>query len=400
MLEYISYRKYKKYKAQKEAREAEGKTANNGKLIEENLNRPGPVLSRDDEAFLESILFDSNDDSPPPLPVRPTLDHTWTSDSSLSSPRRANTSNSPPATVKEKEKEKEKEKRRSHNPISLLLHRKDKEKDMQLAHPHRDPAPVVTPEEAARERDDLNQVLDDLNLSAQNNKAFALSPDSNELVRKFTLVLKDLVNGVPTAIDDLKGLIEDRDGVLKKNYDKLPSSMKKLVAQLPDKMTQSMGPEVMAAAAKSQGVKVDDLPEGSNMKDTAKSLFMPKNLQDIITKPTALIGMLKAIVNFLKLRWPAFIGLNVVWSVAIFLLLLVLWYCHKRGREVRLERENAIDGSGRVEELPDDPMLSGPPSRRSSYRSESLRTASHSGTNTPRDDDYIPENPRRRRTHR
>ncbi|CRK18072.1 hypothetical protein BN1708_017629, partial [Verticillium longisporum] len=110
--------------------------------------------------------------------------------------------------------------------------RKDKDKDKQLAvvEPKK-----VDPSEEARERDDLSRVLDDLNLGAQNNKAFALSAESNELVRKFTLVLKDLVNGVPTAVDDLKALVDDRDGTLKKNYDKLPSSMKKLVAGLPDK---------------------------------------------------------------------------------------------------------------------------------------------------------------------
>jgi hypothetical protein len=46
-------------------------------------------------------------------------------------------------------------------------------------------------------------------------------------------------------------------------------------------------------------------------------------------------------------------------------LLFVLWYCHKRGREVRLEKEdaaNAVDGSGRIEELPDDPALPAPSS--------------------------------------
>jgi len=44
-------------------------------------------------------------------------------------------------------------------------------------------------------------------------------------------------------------------------------------------------------------------------------------------------------------------------------LLFVLWYCHKRGREVRLEKEdaaNAVDGSDRIEELPDDPALPAP----------------------------------------
>ena len=45
--------------------------------------------------------------------------------------------------------------------------------------------------------------------------------------------------------------------------------------------------------------------------------------------------------------------------------MFVLWYCHKRGREVRLEKEKSetdlpIDGSDRIEELPDDPLLPAP----------------------------------------
>ncbi|KAG7132225.1 hypothetical protein HYQ45_009380 [Verticillium longisporum] len=399
MLEYISYKKYKKYKTDKDAKDAvaaehehqsssrpsASRTNSRSQLAQE----PGPILDKDDEAFFASILNSDEYDGPaPPLPPRTasTSDVNWDS-SDESTIRGIQNAKAAPSPLPTKEKEKEK---KSHNPISFLLHRKDKDKDKQLAvvEPKK-----VDPSEEARERDDLSRVLDDLNLGAQNNKAFALSAESNELVRKFTLVLKDLVNGVPTAVDDLKALVDDRDGTLKKNYDKLPSSMKKLVAGLPD-----------------------------------KSLLMPKSLNDLVTKPGAIIGMLKAIVNFLKLRWPAFIGLNVVWSVAIFLLLLVLWYCHKRGREVRLERENSerngppIDGAARVEELPDDPMLPAPVSRASSYRSSSSRShhrdreshghgrrsrdsrsgrESRSGRVSPLSEvDPALESPRRRRTHR
>jgi hypothetical protein len=48
-------------------------------------------------------------------------------------------------------------------------------------------------------------------------------------------------------------------------------------------------------------------------------------------------------------------------------LLFVLWYCHKRGREVRLEKEGKaageppVEAGDRVEELPDDPALPPPP---------------------------------------
>ena len=47
----------------------------------------------------------------------------------------------------------------------------------------------------------------------------------------------------------------------------------------------------------------------------------------------------------------------------IVVLMFVLWYCHKRGREVRLEKEDKekpIADSDLVEELPDDPTLPAP----------------------------------------
>lgn len=38
-------------------------------------------------------------------------------------------------------------------------------------------------------------------------------------------------------------------------------------------------------------------------------------------------------------------------------LLFVFWYCHKRGKETRLERERTVDSNGRIIELDEDPML-------------------------------------------
>jgi hypothetical protein len=45
-------------------------------------------------------------------------------------------------------------------------------------------------------------------------------------------------------------------------------------------------------------------------------------------------------------------------------LLFFFWYCHKRGKEVRLEKEEKermVDSNGRIVELEDDAML--PPHR-------------------------------------
>lgn len=80
----------------------------------------------------------------------------------------------------------------------------------------------------------------------------------------------------------------------------------------------------------------------------AKSFLTPSSLKDLVTKPGAVVGMLKAIVNALKLRWPAFMGTNVLLSLALFVLLFVFWYCYKRGKEVRLARDGrgSLEGDG------------------------------------------------------
>jgi hypothetical protein len=130
-------------------------------------------------------------------------------------------------------------------------------------------------------------------------------------------VLKDLVNGVPTAYQDLVNLIEDRDGILAKNYEKLPKSLKKLVTQLPNKLSSTLAPELLAVAAEAQGIHSAEAGKGG-IKGAAKSFLTPKSLQELVTKPGAVVGLLKGIVNALKTRWPAFIGTNVLWSVALF----------------------------------------------------------------------------------
>ncbi|KAM0563623.1 hypothetical protein ACHAPJ_001348 [Fusarium lateritium] len=392
MLEYLTYKKIKKNKAEKAekaaAEEATKKTeagssvdqtqgrvpefdtdANHGsgqhhrrRSTEHRLSSDtppmSPVLDQSDEAWLQSILED--DSPPPPLPPRintPQIDLSSASDSELEAIKPQQDSQSKKDKKKEKKEKKEKEKHdKQPNRLTALFTR------------HKKPGDGLKPEdnvaapEAEREEQDLGNVLDRLNLQAKNNKIVSLSNESSELLSRFTQVFKDLANGVPTAYGDLAGLIEDRDGAINRGFEKLPSSLKKLVTQLPDKLTSSLAPELLAAAAESQGLKANT---EKGVKDAAIDLLKPQNLVDLVTKPGAIVSMLKAIVNALKVRWPAFMGTNVIWSVSLFILMFVLWYCHKRGREVRLEKEQSaaetpIDGSDRIEELPDDPLLPGP----------------------------------------
>ncbi|KAH8162573.1 hypothetical protein CIB48_g5666 [Xylaria polymorpha] len=413
MLEYFSYKKVKKHREEKAA--AEKQKLDKEKLDKEKLEREKekekdtakptpstlpastsspqiistpaadndddnvaiegtPVLDHEDEKFLERLtsppgsLITDEDEAPPPLPPRvktPVMEIDSDSDKASTSSKKAAKS----AKSKGKEKEAHSSSYSENKPkrFTFSIRRKPKPGSDGL---HPDTSHLTVPE-AHSETSEMAHLLDDLELSAQNNRAFSLSSESAEMARRFTQVLRDVVNGVPTAYGDLVNLIEDREGVLARNYERLPSGLKKLVAQLPDKLTSSLAPELLAAAAEAQGL--EHKAEGGGLKDAAKKFLTPGNLHELVAKPGALVGLLKGIVNALKTRFPAFIGTNVLWSLAVFLLLSMLWYCHKRGREVRLEREaagekaaaegkgdDAVDGRDRVKELPDDPMLAAP----------------------------------------
>lgn len=206
-------------------------------------------------------------------------------------------------------------------------------------------------------------ILEQLNLAADNNRVFSISDETQELLHKFKLVFKDLVTGVPTAYHDLELLLTNGDKQLKDTFGHLPSFLKKLVEQLPNRMTETLAPELLAVA----GEKASQ--SGLNMENAGKAAsaahkmgFKTPSLKELVGKPTALVGMLRSVTAFLRARFPAVLGMNVLWSVALFsksrgplfsmvtgtypsiqpVVLLVLWYCHKRGKEVRLENERLV----------------------------------------------------------
>lgn len=340
MLEYLTYKKIKKNRAEKAAAAEEAaKKTEDGSSVDPSYGHVpdfsndasrasdpqqkrrstqhslscdtpplSPVLDRDDEAWLQSIL---EDDGPaPPLPPRintPQIDLSSASESEIEAVKALQE----PKSKKDKKKEKKDKEKHDKQPnrLTALFTRHKKPQDGLK------PEDNVAPPEAEREEQDLGNVLDRLNLQAKNNKIVSLSNESSELLSRFTQVFKDLANGVPTAYGDLASLVEDRDGAINRGFEKLPSSLKKLVTQLPDKLTSSLAPELLAAAAESQGLKANT---EKGIKDAAIDLLKPSNLTDLVTKPGAVVGMLKAIVNALKVRWPAFIGTNVIWSVALF----------------------------------------------------------------------------------
>lgn len=381
MLEYFTYKKLKKHQAEKKGKASAPTTP----------SVPAPVITAEDEHFLERII--SAEGPPPPLPERPRHEELPEAGDS--------TGNAAQVVVhdkKDKGKGKENERPAVKTNRFSFLHRNGTKKHKKTGLTPDET--IVTPNEATKEEDDINKILDDLNLSAVNNRAFSISKESQVLVQKFTVVLKDLINGVPTAYDDLVHLLDDSSGTLNKSYDSLPDFIKKLITQLPEKVKSNLAPELLAVAAEVQGL--GKASAASSFSGAAKSFLKPTNLKELVTKPGAVVSMLKAIMNALKLRWPAFMGTNVLLSLALFVLLFVFWYCHKRGREVRLEKEAKVDSEGRIIELDDDPMLEGAARPEGSRRQtgSSRRSGEHRPSSSRRSTDRRSKERKRSSEHR
>lgn len=184
---------------------------------------------------------------------------------------------------------------------------------------HNEPDDVNTEDGAQQEAGDVTEILERLNLAAVNNKAFSISDETQELLRKFKLIFKDLVNGVPTAYHDLEMLLTNGNRQLQKTYTQLPGFLQKLIKKLPERWTESFAPEILAAAsnrAGRSGINLDNV--GKAAAAANKMGIDVPSLKEIVGKPAALIGMLRSIMTFLKTRFPAVIGMNVLWSLALF----------------------------------------------------------------------------------
>ncbi|KAI4759185.1 hypothetical protein E4T52_08564 [Aureobasidium sp. EXF-3400] len=209
-----------------------------------------------------------------------------------------------------------------------------------------------TPEAKEQDEREVSVLLDRLNLSAINNRVFSFSDQSQKIYGEFTLILKDIVNGAPTAWEDLETLLKENEKHLEQMFKNMPPFVQTLVKSLPSKFATSMGPEIMAMAGDKPGNDLKKQMEAAGKASSSlgaqninvdlkkKQKRRVPNIKDLSQKGTV-TSMLTNIVNFLKLRFPAFVtGTNVVMSLSVFILLFVFWYCRKRGKETRLLRES------------------------------------------------------------
>jgi len=220
------------------------------------------------------------------------------------------------ATEKDKDKEKDKS---TKDKKKDAITSKDKQRAADSLHLAAESAKAAEKSEAQKEEQDLTIILDQLNLSAVNNRVFSFSTESEELFNKFKLVLKDIINGVPTAYNDLEKLFTDYEATLKKMYGNLPPFLQNMVKSLPTKITTTLGPELMAAQAEKPGFDAKQ-KMAAGAADAAKKSKRAKipSLKSLISAEGAVATMLKSILNFLKLRFPAVMtGTNVVMSLAV-----------------------------------------------------------------------------------
>ncbi|KAL5043807.1 hypothetical protein BDW71DRAFT_209968 [Aspergillus fruticulosus] len=320
-----------------------------------------PVLTPEDEAFLRTVTAESSSagqDTPveefgrelgkherrkSAAGLEPSLSGNNSAEKGVSKIGESSRENEKGREGAKPERSKSPEKRR--RPWSMIWKRSEK-KAPQLQTPETTPMTSTNDSsvtEQQRENADITAILDKLNLAADNNRVFSISDETQDLLRKFKLIFSDLINGVPTAYHDLEILLTSGNKQLQDTYSNLPSFLQSLIEKLPEKWTESLAPEMIAVAAERasrSGVNVDNI--GKAAAAANKMGISVPSLKELVGKPAAIVGMLRSIMAFLRARFPAVLGMNVLLSLALFILLFVLWYCHKRGREVRLQNERLV----------------------------------------------------------
>jgi hypothetical protein len=310
-----------------------------------------PVLSEEDEQFLNHITSDAK---APPLPVRPReLDlpvagEARSNDAQIALMNGAQNvplpetpnevSEEPPtlegsATALEDSATTAKDEKKKKKPTWSWLRRDSRDANRKAtaaglmdvaeglksadAKPNEDG--VVDDPQAKKEEEDMLIVLERLNLAAVNNRVFSISDETQVLLQQFNQIFKDLINGVPTAYDDLESLLKNGDRQLQKTFNHLPTFLQQLIERLPEAMTKGIGPEIMAAAAEraeKSGINAENV--GKAAAAAKKMGLKTPGLKDLIGKPGAIAGMMRSVITYLRARFPAFMGMNVLWSLALF----------------------------------------------------------------------------------
>ncbi|KAK5131109.1 hypothetical protein LTR08_001327 [Meristemomyces frigidus] len=225
-----------------------------------------------------------------------------------------------------------------------------------------------------KQESEVSVLLDKLDMSSINNRVFAFSGETQKIYARFAEILRDTMNGGPTAYEDMEKLMKDAGPQLEKQFQSMPPFVQTLVKSLPAKMGSTLGPELLAAASEKPGADMKTrmaaaskekssggdggINVASSSSDAAEQDGQKKKrkipgLKSLMSGQGAVASILRSIVSFLTTRFPFLASsVNVVMSLAVFILMFVFWYCHKRGKEMRLAKQAEAREKG--EEVPDD----------------------------------------------
>lgn len=204
-----------------------------------------------------------------------------------------------------------------------------KDKDARPASPvYNSDGTINEPLTREKQEREISVLLDQLSLSQINNRVFSFSSETQKIYERFAQVLKDTINGAPTAYEDMETLMKEAGPKLEKQFKAMPPFVRTLVKSLPAKIGSGLGPEILAVAGEKPGaeVKVEErpstadsgvnIPEGKE--ETKKRRRIP-GLKSLLSKEGAVASMLRNVVNFLQTRFPFLASTtNVAMSLAVF----------------------------------------------------------------------------------
>jgi len=176
------------------------------------------------------------------------------------------------------------------------------------------------------QEEDLERVLNSLNMAVSKKTAFSFSDETRLLLKQFTQILKDIQSGAPHAYTDLTTFLNSSSGHLSSLFDSAPSFLKSLISTIPFPLARKLDKK------SPKDVSVDFLKD--------------------LAKPGVITGLLRNILSVLRTRFPAFVGSNALLSLGLFVLLIGVWYCYKRGKEERLKEEEEEEEAAETSHAP------------------------------------------------
>lgn len=214
--------------------------------------------------------------------------------------------------------------------------KKSKDKDSEPEPVYNEDGTINEEKTKEKQEKEVSVLLDNLNMSTINNRVFALNQSTQHIYDRFAEVLKDTINGGPTAYEDMEKLMKEAGPQLEKQFKSMPPFVQTLVKSLPAKLSGTLGPELLAAASEKPGADMKTSLESASKGETVvegkgkgkepekKSKRRIPGIKSLISKEGAVAGILRNTVNFIQTRFPFLASTtNVVMSLAVFSKLII-----------------------------------------------------------------------------